>query len=415
MLNTDLINNITKIINAENAIVSIKAVNKAFADKVIKAINNIDLSDGYSDKNKSDILSAKAMYDSLSDDQKLLVDNTVVLKLNNSIEKIKELEIINFISLVEKIQRPALEDDMNKAVVSISAYGNMKDSIKNNDKVKTAKATLDEIVAEIGKDKVNKETAQALVKEFGDLQLPLKADRSTVEKAKMLVNRYESLNSQSKKYFDSNNSAKEDYNKVIANLKLIKKADAFDSKVKENSLVITNKKQLEEGKSLLNEVDKLYKDVQNYLLTISQINNLKDLVEKGEVDLKEAIKIDKLISKIPANITKNDYAKIKEVKAAYDKLSKEQKNYVENVDKLNEAVSKLKAEFDNNVTINNIKYSSTTITGKGQGGAKVEAYVGRKLIGSSVVLADGTYSIKIPGQVGGTKVTIKMTKDGYIS
>ncbi|MCR1821939.1 Ig-like domain-containing protein [Terrisporobacter muris] len=415
LLNSDLINNITKIINAENAIVSIKAVNRAFADKVIKAINNINLSDGYSDKNKSDILSAKVMYDSLSDDQKLLVDNTVVLKLNNYIEKIKELEISNFVSLVEKIQRPALEEDMNKAVVSISAYGNMEDSIKNNDKVKTAKSTLDEIVAEIGKDKVNKETAQALVKEFGDLQLPLKANRSTVEKAKMLVNRYESLNSQSKKYFDSNNSAREDYNKVIANLKLIKKADAFDSKVKETSLVITNKKQLEEGKSLLNEVDKLDKDVQNYLLTISQINNLKDLVAKGEVDLKEATKVDNLISKIPANITKNDYAKIKEVKAAYDKLSKDQKNYVEKVDKLNEAVSKLKAEFDNNVTINNIKYSATTITGKGQGGAKVKAYVGSKLIGSSVVLADGTYSIKIPSQVGGTKVTIKMTKGGYIS
>lgn len=45
----------------------------------------------------------------------------------------------------------------------------------------------------------------------------------------------------------------------------------------------------------------------------------------------------------------------------------------------------------------------------------MKAYVGSKLIGSSVVLADGTYSIKIPSQVGGTKVTIKMTKGGYIS
>ncbi|MCC3865390.1 hypothetical protein K0040_14050 [Terrisporobacter petrolearius] len=75
-----------------------------------------------------------------------------------------------------------------------------------------------------------------LAKEFADLQLPLKSHRSTVEKAKMLINRYESLNSQSKKYFDANSSAKEFYNKVITNLELIKKADEFDTKVKDASL-----------------------------------------------------------------------------------------------------------------------------------------------------------------------------------
>ncbi|UEL46676.1 Ig-like domain-containing protein [Terrisporobacter hibernicus] len=415
LLNTDMTNNISKIKNAENTIISIKAVNKAFVDNVVKAINSINLSNGYSDKNKTDILSAKSMYDSLSEDQKLLIDNSTVLKLNKCIEEIKDLEINNFVSLVEKIQRPALEKDMENVVIAISAHGNMDNSVKNNNKVKTAKAMLDEIVLEIGKDNVNKENASMLAKEFADLQLPLKYDRSTVEKAKMLINRYESLNSKSKKYFDANSSAKESYNKVITNLELIKKADEFDNKVKDASLIVTNKKQLEEGKLLLSDFKKLSKEVQDYILTDDKINNLKDLVLKGESDLKGATKVDELISKIPSKITENDYEQIREVKSAYDKLSNEQKNYVEKIDRLNSAVSQLKVKFDNNMTINNIKYNATIIKGKGQGGAKVQAYVGNKLIGSSTVLADGTYSIKISKQAGGTKITVKMIKDGYIS
>lgn len=414
-LNTDLTNNISKIKNAENTIISIKAVNKVFIENVVKAINSIDLSNGYSDKNKTDILSAKSMYDSLSEDQKLLIDNSVVSKLNKYLEEIKELEIKNFVNLVEKIQRPALEEDMENVVIAINAHGNMDNSVKNNNKVKTAKATLDKIVLEIGKDNVNKENASMLAKKFLDLHLPLKLDRSTVEKAKMLINRYESLNSQSKKYFNANSLAKESYNKVITNLELIKKADEFDNKVKNASLIVTNKKQLEEGKLLLSDFNKFSKDVQDYILTVDKINNLKDLVSKGESDLKVATKIDKLISKIPSKITENDYKQIREVKSAYDKLSKEQKNYVERIDKLNSAVNQLKVEFDNNMTVNSIKYNATKITGKGQGGAKVQAYVGNKLIGSSKVLVDGTYSIKISGQSGGTKITVKMTKDGYIS
>ena len=70
-------------------------------------------------------------------------------------------------------------------------------------------------------------------------------------------------------------------------------------------------------------------------------------------------------------------------------------------------------DFETELTINNVKYDTTKVTGSGEVGATVTAYVGDEEIGSSVVGEDGKYSIEIPGQAGGTEITVKMSKDGY--
>lgn len=65
-------------------------------------------------------------------------------------------------------------------------------------------------------------------------------------------------------------------------------------------------------------------------------------------------------------------------------------------------------------TVNNINNKSTLITGNGVSGATVKAYVGTKQIGSTVTVnSAGKYSITIPAQSAKTKVTVKMTKNGY--
>lgn len=69
--------------------------------------------------------------------------------------------------------------------------------------------------------------------------------------------------------------------------------------------------------------------------------------------------------------------------------------------------------FEAELTINNIKYNAGTISGKGQAGATVTAYVGDVEIGTAVVAEDGTYKMDIQAQEGGTEVTVKMTKEGY--
>ncbi len=70
-------------------------------------------------------------------------------------------------------------------------------------------------------------------------------------------------------------------------------------------------------------------------------------------------------------------------------------------------------KFTKSLTINNIKATTSTVTGSGQKGATVKAYVGTKEIGKATVGSNGKYTIKIKAQKKGTKITVKMSKTGY--
>ena len=75
----------------------------------------------------------------------------------------------------------------------------------------------------------------------------------------------------------------------------------------------------------------------------------------------------------------------------------------------------VKKAFTSNLTVNSVKKTSTYVTGKGQSGATVRAYVNGKQIGKSATVKNGKYSIKIPKQSKGKKITVKMTKTNYIT
>ena len=64
-------------------------------------------------------------------------------------------------------------------------------------------------------------------------------------------------------------------------------------------------------------------------------------------------------------------------------------------------------------TVNQVKPTSTKITGKGKSGATVKAYVSGKKIGETTVKSDGTYSMKIKKQSSGRKISVKIYKTGY--
>ena len=52
--------------------------------------------------------------------------------------------------------------------------------------------------------------------------------------------------------------------------------------------------------------------------------------------------------------------------------------------------------------------------GKGVKGATIKAYVNGKQIGkSATVNSDGSFTLTIPKQKGGTEVVVKMSKSGY--
>lgn len=66
-------------------------------------------------------------------------------------------------------------------------------------------------------------------------------------------------------------------------------------------------------------------------------------------------------------------------------------------------------------TVNQVKSTSTRITGKGKSGATVRAFVDGKKIGEATVKSDGTYSMKISKQSSGRDILVKMYKKGYIT
>lgn len=66
-------------------------------------------------------------------------------------------------------------------------------------------------------------------------------------------------------------------------------------------------------------------------------------------------------------------------------------------------------------TVNQVKSTSTRITGKGKSGATVRAFVDGKKIGEATVKSDGTYSMKISKQSSGRDILVKIYKKGYIT
>ncbi|MCT4777565.1 MULTISPECIES: Ig-like domain-containing protein [Exiguobacterium] len=65
-------------------------------------------------------------------------------------------------------------------------------------------------------------------------------------------------------------------------------------------------------------------------------------------------------------------------------------------------------------TVNSVKSTATTMTGKGNKGASVQAYVGTKLVSKTAkVDSKGNYKLTISRQKPGVVVTVKMTQSGY--
>ena len=66
--------------------------------------------------------------------------------------------------------------------------------------------------------------------------------------------------------------------------------------------------------------------------------------------------------------------------------------------------------------MNSVKYSSTTISGKGLSGATVKAYVDGKQIGKNATVdKNGNYKITIPKQKAGKTIEVKISKSGYVT
>lgn len=86
------------------------------------------------------------------------------------------------------------------------------------------------------------------------------------------------------------------------------------------------------------------------------------------------------------------------------------------LNKVTVAIKVIVLNVFNTFSINSFDNKQTSLTGKGVYGGKVQAYVNGKAVGSSALVnSKGDYKLTIPKQKAGTKITVRMTKSGYIT
>lgn len=406
------VTNLNILIDAEKTIAAIKEENQKVVDEFVSKVNEIDLSGGFSQEVKGHVLGLKEIYDNLDTYQKALVPQTTLEKLTNSLSEIDKLEVKNLLSILDSIQRPATEDDLDKVTAFLAAYDAMSDSQKSKEEVKNAKAKIDKILLEIDEEKAYEQMAKELASDVKKLKTPI--DRKELETSKSLVKRHKELNDRAKLYFSEDKEAVENLDKIKVNIEQIATADEFDNSIRDYVVEnINNKEKLKLAKAKLDTYNKLRDEVKSYVTEKEKVESLKSAISKAEENLAKAKEVDDLISALPEKITESDYETVLSVKEKYDALTDDQKGFVENLDKLNNALSQILEKFEKELEVNDIKSTDEVVTGKGEAGANIEIYVDEILVGNGSVNEDGTFEVEIPALEEGKTVSIKMTKEGY--
>ncbi|WP_343347169.1 Ig-like domain-containing protein [Terrisporobacter petrolearius] len=406
------VTNLNILINAEKTIAAIKEENQKVVDEFVTKVNEIDLSGGFSQKVKGYVLGLKGIYDNLDKHQKALVPKTTLDKLTNSLSKIDKLEVENLISILDSIQRPATEDDLDKVTAFLAAYDAMNDSQKSKEEVKNAKAKIDKILLEIDEEKAYEQMAKELAADMKKLTTPI--DRKELETAKSLVKRHKELNERAKLYFSEDKDAVANLDKIKVNIEQIATADEFDNSIRDYVVDnINSKEKLESAKAKLDTYNKLSDEVKLYVTEKEKVESLKTAISKAEENLAKAKEVDDLINALPEKITESDYEVVLSAKEKYDALTDDQKGFVENLDKLNNVLSQILKKFEKELEVNDIKSTDKVVTGKGEAGANIEIHVDGTLVGNGSVNEDGTFEVEIPELEEGKTVSIKMTKEGY--
>lgn len=406
------VTNINVLINAEKAIDAMKDENQKVVDNFISKVNAIDLSGGFSQETKGYVLDVKKLYDSLNDYQKALVPQATLDKLNNSLSEIDKLEVENLLSILNSISTPPTEADLDKVTAFLAAYDAMSDSQKSKEEVKNAKAKIDEILLEIDEEKAYEQMAKELATDIKGIKTPI--DRKKLEIAKSLVKRHEELNERCKLYFSKDEEAVKNLEQIKVNIKQIAEADEFDNSIRDYLVEnINNKEKLEEAKAKLETYNALSDAVKSYVTETEKVESLKSAITTADENLAKAKEVDDLINALPEKITESDHEAVLLAKEKYDELTDDQKVFVENIEKLNDALSQLLEKFEKELEVNDIKTIDEVVTGKGEAGADIEVYVDGVLVGNGSVNEDGTFEVEIPGLEEGKIVLVKMTKEGY--
>lgn len=312
-------------------------------------------------ENKEAVYDAINMFNSLSAEQKALLNNIELFEAieakmyeleEKEADQIAAIKVENLITGLTDVSEMSLED-ASSVHETREAYNSLtekqKSLVENLKRLEAAEEKIEEL------EKEQSDQIAAWEVEYGIDFLP-SVDDITIddeEEVNQIREAYDELTEAQQAYVsnvDKLIELEEKIKDLHAELenehkKAIEKVEsAIDNLPNETEVTLKDKAAIVKANDLYNKLtDKQQSDVSNKEKLTTLINKIEEL-EQEKVDKDAAKEIDELIQSLPSvkDVTLEKREEIKEVRAAYEKLTKNQKELVENVEKLQKLEQKLK-------------------------------------------------------------------------
>ena len=323
-------------------VVTLKDFTTDGANQVIEQIEKLPEIQELDITDKDAVNQAKAAFDSLNEEQKLLVSENLQTKLNNSVLKIAEIEEkIAVVTL--KIQAMPEVKDLN---LGYETYVNdtkglydaltepQKAMISGKDSTKLTEAVNK--IAELRKAEDDRNAAAQVDAQIRALPEPEKMDLSDKDAVIAAREAYNALTVDQKKLVKEVNRLEKaeerivELEKIAADQEAAKKVqDQIDALPSKDDLALTDKATVETARAAYNL---LTKEQQAYVTNIHKLEEAEARIvelEKAASDQEVAQTVIDMIQKVSHVTNLEQKKEVEAARAAYDKLTPDQKGYVD--------------------------------------------------------------------------------------
>ena len=332
-----LVTNLSRLESAEASISKMEADYEA-AQIVVERIS--DLPSEITLADKASVESARAAYESLTEDQKVYVTNLSVL--TDAEEKIRKLEadIEAAQTVMERISDLPSEITLADKVTVESVRAAYEALSEDQKTLVTNLSVLISAEAKIIKLETDLAAAQAVMEQISNLPSEITlADRATVESARAA---YDAL-SEDQKTLVTNLSALISAEAKITKLETdLAAAQAVMEQISDlpSEITLADRATVESARAAY---DALTGDQKALVTNLSVLTSAEAKI-KQEADIEAAQTVMERISDLPSEITLADKVTVESVRAAYEALSEDQKALVTNLSVLTGAEAKIRQQ-----------------------------------------------------------------------
>ena len=305
---------------------------KAVEDAIDALPEEITLAD------ETAVKAAKTNYLAISEEYRHLVTNYA--KVEDALDAIATLkqQIEDVKAAIENLPEEITIEDKDAVLALYEDFNGLSDEqqalVTNSAKLQAAKTKIEKIESDIAIAKGFDAYAEAL----GDVTLD---DEDAV---KDLRDKYTALTNDQKAYVTTLGILKAAEEKIV-DLKAAKSFDDAVDKICADGITIEDDAEITAARKAYADLSETQQGYVTKLAKLEEaektIEELKAAADKEELDKTAALGVDKMIANLPEVITIDSEKAVKAARDAYDFLTDDQKEYVENLEILEEAEAKI--------------------------------------------------------------------------